>query len=281
MVILLSVIFIFLGTLLLTFELYIPMPVEQYGMVVMNHILGLVFLILGLIVLGFRIKATGCGGMIDLPREDRIQCFTNPGYSKNTKILKGVLLDNNLIKAGDKLFHYRGGGFRIAGHECVRVQGNVAANIPEWLGETLARYKTKYGIDDHAKLMKLYKNLQQLNHTEEIDEQLRRIPELANIVDDEEKMGDLCNMRLKDIKSMAETIWDGTTIRLEPDIEEFIQTATPANIYQYAQKEYISKKNRDKMLKSQGSYDIAKYAIPIGVLLFMAALGMGIFLQMG
>jgi len=281
MVILVSTIFIFLGMLLLTFELYIPIPVEQYAMVVQNHFLGMIFVLLGLVILGYRIRSVGCGGLIDLPREDRIKCFAQPGYSKNTKIFQGELLDNNLIKIKDKLVHYRGGGFRLAGHECVRVQSNVAANIPEWLGETFARYKEKYGVDNHAKLMKLYEALQKLNSDDDIPEQLKRIPELANVVDDEDKMQDIYDMRLKDLKAMAETLWDGTTIRLEPDVEEFIQTATPANVYQYAQKEYMSKKNKDKMLKTTGNMDIAKYAIPIGILLFMAALGMGIFLQMG
>jgi hypothetical protein len=91
-------------------------------------------------------------------------------------------------------------------------------------------------------------------------------------------------MNIKDIKSMAEYLWDGTTIRLDPDIDEFIQTATPAQVYHYAQREYFAKRDRDRLAKDSKvgiSGDWIKYAIPIGVLLFMAALGLGVFLQMG
>jgi len=276
-------IMIFLGLMLMNYQLIVPVTVQDWmsGMVTAYNISGLMLVVMGLFVLGIRIRQTGIGGLLDLPKEDRIQCFASPGYSVNTKILNGKLMENNLIKAEGKLINYKGGGFRIAGHECVRVHGNVVPNIPEWLGEVLARYKEKYGVNDIYKLSSLYDKLQALDENGNIITQLRDIPELGNIVDHPDKLRELTNMNIKDLKQMSETLWDGTSIRLQPDIDEFIQTATPAQVHQYAQKEYWSHKSRDKMLKQPGGTDWLKYAIPVGILLFMAALGMGIFLQMG
>jgi hypothetical protein len=281
MVVTASVILIFLGILLMTYELYIPTDFSDYGMIMVNHISGLMLLLIGLVIIGVRLRQTGVSSMLDLPSEDRIKCFHSPGYSVNTKILNGKLLENNLIKAEGKLINYKGGGFRIAGHECIRVHGNVVPNVPEKIGETLARYKEKYGADDIYKLKALYNKLKNINENELLAPQLRAIPELGTIVEDPTHFRQLCDMNPKDIKQMAETLWDGTSIRLEPDIDEFIQTATPAQVHQYAQKEYMSMKNRDKMLKKETRGDLLKYAIPIGIMLFMAALGLGVFMQMG
>jgi len=274
----------FMGILLMTYHIWSPVTISdwQSGMIMANNISGLILLLVGLVILGARIKQTGVGGLLNLPSEDRIQCFYQPGHSNNTKILYGKLMDDNLIKAENKLIHYKGGGFRLAGHECIRVHGNVVANIPEKIGEVLMRYKEKYKVDNIHKLWVLYNKLQKINAVDLIEDQLKEIPELRHITDDDEAMKQIASMNIVDFKSLSESLWDGSTIRLDPDIDEFIQTATPAQVYHYAQREYMSKTNRDKMLKkSSGGAEWVKYAIPIGVLLFMAALGIGVFLQMG
>lgn len=274
---------IFLGIMMMIYHIIVPVTVADWlsGTVTAYNISGLVLAITGLVILGVRLHQTGVGGLLDLPKEDSIQCFTQPGHSQNTRIINGKLMDNNIIKARGKLINYKGGGFRIAGHECIRVHGNVVPNIPEWLGETLARYKETYKVDDIYKLSALHKKLKGLDPKKPILEQLKKIPEIGNALDDPESVRQILSMPIKDLQQMAETLWDGTTVRLEPDIDEFIQTATPSQVHQYAQKEYMSLKNRDKMLKKEGTTEWAKYAIPIGILLFMAALGLGIFLQMG
>jgi len=281
MLVVVSGLFIMMGIVMLTYELIVPVTVAEYGTVIQIHMMGVIFLILGLFIIFIRLKQTGVGGLLDMPQEDRIKCFYQPGYSSNTKILKGQLMDDNLIKAEGKLINYKGGGFRIAGHECIRVHGNVVSNIPEWLGETLARYKAKYGVDDIYKLRALYKRLRDLNENDELLKQLKTIPELARVLDKPEKLKDITNMAVKDVKNMAETLWDGTTYCLEPDIDEFIQTATPAQVHQYAMREYMSKRSRDRVMRSSGGGgDLMKYAMPVGILLFLAALGAGIFMQM-
>jgi len=275
----------FMGITLMTYHIWSPVTVADWmsGMVMANNISGLILLLVGLVILGVRIRQTGIGGILNLPVEDKIQCFYQAGHSRNTKILYGKLMDDNLIKVDNRLIHYKGGGFRLAGHECIRVHGNVIANIPEKIGEYLCTIKEKYKVDNINKLWKLYTKLQKINAIDPLEDQLREIPELSHIVDDDVLLKELASMTIKDIKSMAETFWDGTTIRLDPDIDEFIQTATPAQVYHYAQREYMGKMNKDKMLKRQaggGSMEWVKYAIPIGVLLFMAALGIGVFMQM-
>lgn len=284
MITIVSSLLMLIGVMMMTYHIWSPVTLADWesGMVIANNISGLVLLIVGLVILGARIRQTGVGGILNLPTEDRIQCFMQPGHSTNTKILNGKLLDDNLIKAENKIIHYKGGGFRLAGHECIRVHGNVVANIPEKIGEYFFRVKKKYRVDNIHKLKKLYDKMQHLNTTDDLIIQLNEIPELSHITDDPELLKDFASMSVKDIKSMAESFWDGSTLRLDPDIDEFIQTATPAQVYHYAQREYNSKTKRDKMNKAPGgSAEWIKYAIPIGVLLFMAALGIGVFLQMG
>ena len=274
---------IFTGLSLMCYHIVVPVTVAdwQSGMVTANNIIGLVLVLVGLIIVFVRLRQTGVGCLLNLPNEDNIKSFFQPGHSNNTRILEGKLLDNNIIKTKNKLIHYKGGGFRIAGHECIRVHGNVVSNIPEWLGEVIAEYREKYKVNNIYQLQTLYDKLQKLNTTDDAYEQLKDISELSHITEDKEKFKEFCNIPIKDIKSLAETLWDGTTIRFDVDIDEFIQTATPAQVRQYAQKEYMSLKNRDQMLKQEGSRDLLKYAIPIGILMFLAALGAGIFLQMG
>jgi len=274
---------IFIGLSMMTYHVFIPVTIIdwQSGMITSYNISGLILVVVGLVVIFVRLKQTGVGSMLDMPNEDAIKCFFQPGHSNNTRIIDGKLLDNNIIKSKNKLIHYKGGGFRIAGHECIRVHGNVVSNIPEWLGDVIAEYREKYRVNNIYQLQALYDTLQKLNIRDDVEEQLKAIPELSHITDDDEKLKEFCNTSLKDIKSLAETLWDGTTIRFDVDIDEFIQTATPSQVRQYAQKEYMSLKNRDKMLKQEGGSDLLKYAIPIGILMFLAALGAGIFLQMG
>jgi len=271
-----------IGIMMMTYHIWSPVTVADFlsGSVQVNNISGVVLLLVGCMILGVRIRQTGVSGVLDLPKEDRIQIFYQAGHSQNTKILNGKLMDDNLILADKKLMHYKGGGFRIAGHECIRVHGNIVANIPEKIGEVLMRYKEKYKVDNINKLWKLYIKLQHLNTTDDLIDQLKEIPELSHITEDEVLLKDFASMSVKDIKSMAETLWDGTSMRLDPDVDEFIQTATPAQVYHYAQREFIARDKKSKSLKTGGATDWAKYAIPIGVLLFMAALGIGVFLQM-
>jgi len=271
-----------IGIMMMTYHIWSPVTVADFlsGSVQVNNISGVVLLLVGCVILGVRIRQTGVSGVLDLPKEDRIQIFYQAGHSQNTKILNGKLMDDNLILADKKLMHYKGGGFRIAGHECIRVHGNIVANIPEKIGEVLMRYKEKYKVDNINKLWKLYIKLQHLNTTDDLIDQLKEIPELSHITEDEVLLKDFASMSVKDIKSMAETLWDGTSMRLDPDVDEFIQTATPAQVYHYAQREFIARDKKSKSLKTGGATDWAKYAIPIGVLLFMAALGIGVFLQM-
>lgn len=276
-----SVLLIFVGISLMIYELFVPVPVTEYGTVVANHISGLILLSIGLIVIGVRIRTVGVGGLLELPKENKIQCFTSPGRSVNTQVVEGDLLEDNLIKAGKKIIHYKGGGFRIAGHECVRVHGNVIPNIPEWLGETLARYKEKYGVENIYELRRLHDQLLNLTTTQDLIPQLQAIPELASVIDDKKKLRDFADMSIKDIRTMAETLYDGTTVRMDPDIDEFIQTATPAQVHQYAVREYMSAKNRDKFTRDKKQSDMMKYALPIAIIMFLLMLGGGIILMFG
>lgn len=286
MLLIVSTILMIMGILMMTYHIYIPVTVQDWasGMVIANNISGLVLLLVGLIIVGVRIHQLGIGGLLELPREDKIQCFLQPGHSNNTKIFTGTLMDDNLIQGKNKIIHYKGGGFRIGGHECIRVHGNVVSNIPEKIGEVLYRYREKYKVEDIYRLKKLHEKLMKINNIDPLEDQLRDIPELSHIADDEELLKEFASMSVKDVRSMAENMWDGSTIRLDPDVDEFIQTATPAQVYHYAQREYFAKRSRDRLAKdSRGGLgtDWVKYAIPIGVLMFMAALGLGVFLQMG
>lgn len=271
-------VFIILGIFSISFDLFIPVPVDQIGQVLMIRLGGMMWLILGAAIWGIRQRQVGLGGFLNLPREDNINCFYQPAHSTNTRIIQGHLLEDNLIKTKNKLINYKGGGFRIAGHECIRVHGNIVSNIPEWLGEVLARYKEKYGVDDIYKLRALYDNLQTLKEGDLV-KQLHDIPELSFILDEPYKLRQLESMPMRDIRAMSETLWDGTTIRMDPDIDEFIQTATPSAVHQYAQREYMSKKYRDKMLQSGDRSTLLKYAFGIGILIFMVFLGIALFLS--
>lgn len=285
MIAIVSGLFIFIGLMMMMYHVFVPVTILdwQSGMITAYNISGFVFTLIGLVILFVRLRTTGSSTLINLPKEDMIKCFHQPGHSNNTKILDGKLLTDNIIKAGDLLINYKGGGFRIAGHECIRVHGNVASNIPEWLGEVITRYREKYKVNNIIKLWNLYEALQDLDsdiETYPLLSQLKEIPELKDALDDPISRNSIIDMSVSDLRQLSEEIWDGKVVRLDPEIDDFIQTATPAYIDQYAKKEYISRKNRDKFTKSQSQIDWGKWALPIGILIFLMLLGAGIVLQM-
>lgn len=283
---------IIFGIFLMVHEFFVPiqliiaddipaLPMQTYSQIMVTHVSGIILLIVGMIILAVRIKATGVGGLIELPREDHIQCFAQPGRSNNTRILNGVLKDDNIIIAEKKLIHYKGGGFRIAGHECIRVHGNVLPNIPEKIGEWFSRVRNKYGVNNYHQMMTLYRKLKDLSSEDDLVEQLKKIPEMKDILDNEILLSEFSNMRVKDVQQMAECMWDGTTISMPMDIDEFIQTATPANVHQYAVREYQSAKNRDKFTKGEKKSDVLKVALPIAIIFFVILLIIGLIAMFG
>jgi len=284
MITIISGLFIFIGASMMMIHIFVPMTIAdwQSGMVTAYNISGFIFLFIGVVILFARGKQTGGFSLFNLPKEDEIKCFVQPGHSSNTKIIEGKLLTDNVIKTkNDMLVNYKGGGFRIAGHECVRIHGNVASNIPEWLGELIARYREKFKVHNIVRLKQLSDQLQALSYDEPLLTQLKEIPLLQDALDDPKTRNQLLDMSVKDFHGLSEEMWDGTVVRLDPDIDEFVQTATPAYVDQYAKKEYMKKKNRDVFVKSRGSeIDWGKWALPIGILIFLMLMGAGIMFQM-
>jgi len=284
MITIISGLFIFMGTFMMMYHIFIPVSIADFqsGMIPAYNISGFIFMIIGVVILFARTRQTGASTLLNLPREDEIKVFYTPGHSTNTRILNGKLLTDNLIRTkNDLLINYKGGGYRIAGHECVRVHGNVAANIPEWLEWTISAYREKYSIDNIQTLWDLYERLRNLDPKQDKMKQLAGIPQLNDALNHQESYQLILATPVEDLMQMAEYIWDGQVVRLDPEIDDFIQTATPAYIDQYAKKEYVSRKNRDQFTKSnKGGVDWSKWALPIGILLFLMLMGAGIVLSM-
>ena len=231
-----------IGTFFLGIDLFIPAATMPQMMLFSFRIMGLAFVPIGVFLLGVRLKTLGILGMVGIPKPGDVQLIHQrrgkSGY--NAKILKGRLEDLEHIVTRNKIFKDTGGGFRLAGHDFRTTHEVICHDIPDWAGQWCYQIKKKYGVQNRRELDRLYNQLKNLDTSQDAEEQLRRIPELKDIMNDPKKCQDLLDTRMGDIKQMAELLFDGITHHKE-ELDEWIITAAPNDLDTWVDQRFTRK----------------------------------------
>ena len=275
MIIELSVIFFILGLGLSTMDMFVPMPPELLPMVFMNRMLGIVFIIVGLMLILSRGFGTGAFHIMELPKNGRVLLFhQRKGKNPNTTILQGKLKDLEYIKTKKKIFKDTGNGFRIAGHDCRRTHEMIAFDIPDWLGEWFSQIKQDFNVHNKKDLDELYDGLDKLqpcDTEEEALSQLNNIDCLKPLLKDEQKKQWFLNLEFDDLVNLRLQLFDGQVVRME-DVEEFIESATPNELDALVKQEYLNDVMREKNYSDPGEMNWMKWIPAFGFLLLCGAI---------
>ena len=254
---------------------------ELFNLSFLFKLIGAMFSMIGIVILGGRMKQTNAGAFLDIPNSKEVILFhQRRGKNPNVRILKGKLTDLEFIRTKNKLFKDTGGGFRIAGHDCRHTHETICADLPAWLGQYLHQIKKKYGVGNVEELTQLYTELKLLNTSEDAEEQLSNIKLLAPVMKDEKQKQELLDMRIRDLKQMAELLFDGTTRHME-DVEEFVESATPNELDALEKQEFLNEIMREKNYSDPGEFNFSKWFPYITTLILVCAVAvvmiMGVF----
>jgi len=300
MIVGLAMMLLFIGMVMMTMDIFVPpISVEMLTIIMMNRLLGIVFFIFGVMLLGVRLSQTGIAPLLDLPNKKRVILFhQRRGRNPNTHILTGELKDLEFIRSKNKLFKDTGGGFRISGHDCRRTHETICHDIPEWLSEYFYQIKQKYGInnsDEFQQLRKALKGLkqpgtiinlegdstpdivkelkgkQEENKVPGMEDQLRKIKLLEVVMENPERKKDLLNMSLQQLQHMDELLFDGITHHGE-EIEQFIESSTPNELDALEKQAFLNDMMRQRNYSEPGEMNWGKWVPAMGFLLLCGAL---------
>ena len=279
------IIMIFLGGLLTSTDLFVPLTdYATAQMVGVSNLFGIMFIIVGLIVLFVRGMQVGTTGMLDLPSSDTVKLFHHRrGTNPNVKVLNGKLLDNEYIVVKGKLFKDTGGGFRIAGHDCRSTHENIGFDIPEWLFDFFYQIRHKFGVRNKDQRIELAQALSRIhkplfNDRKLLELELNKIPLLEPIMKDELKKKELLDMGFDRISKLELLCCDGTTHHHE-EVESFIDSATPNDIDTLVKQKTLNEQMKNQNYKAPGSTFNYETLIPIFIALFIGILGAIVFMS--
>lgn len=246
---------------------------------------------MGLIIMGLMLIWTGC--LLYAARS-----ITTGGYLLNEiarplevlsiherrggqgRLRKGMITELEHIRVGkDMIFKDTGGGTRVAGHRIIKTCETVNHNIPDWAAQYLYKIRKKYMIEEPEKLKILYDKLHGLKNpipgVISIEDQLRMIPELNVVMQDEDKKKELLNMELMDLQQMAEMLYDGQIIHYE-DYERFQEAAAPYDLESYTKRRDVQRILEMVHFRDINAPDWMKWVI----ILFILFVGVALFVRM-
>jgi len=289
MIVALGMLLMFIGAAMMSMDLFVPFPSFLFMVVVMNRLLGLVFFVFGVILIGVRIHQVGVAPLLDLPRRGRVILFhQRRGRHPNTSLLSGKLRDLEFIKTKNKLIVDTGGGFRIAGHDCRRTFETICAEIPEWFTQYVYDMKRKFGIDNldayrqlkeafatlepYKKVMEYDEKTQkEVERIYDIEQQLEQIELLKPAMKDPKMRSEILAMPIDKLKKLELAFFDGETHHSE-DVERWIESATPNELDALEKQEYLNDAMRDRNYTDPGEINWGKWVPYIVFLLLGGAI---------
>lgn len=278
-----SVILIFLGIMGLSMDLFIPAVNPSTAQLVgMGNIFGLLFCLLGLIVLAVRIYQTRISPLLDMPSSDKVICFHHRrGNNPNVSVISGKLMDLEYIKSKDKLFKDTGGGFRIAGHDCRNTHETIAFDLPEWLMDYFHKIKTRYGVrnrEEFKDLMDVVGDIRSSDTSIILEQKLRDADLLRPIMNDDRKKEAILELGAEKIRHLEEVCCDGKSHHHE-EIEDFIESATPNELDALVKQSYLNDRMKEQNYRDPGSTFNYETLIPIAIGMFIAVLATIVFMS--
>jgi len=258
------------GTILLGIDFFIPtgtpVPIMPAMMVFSFRLIGFMLTFSGLVILFIRIYQVGVHLFINPVNPKRvILIHQRRGKHPNAKFISGKLEDLEHISCKNKLFKDTGGGFRIAGHDVRRTHETICHDIPEWLGQYFHQIRERYGVDNLEQLNELYKKLKDLKDKKDLVDIID-----PDIITDEQRKYLITDMKIEDLRNMAEILYDGKVIHME-DAEEFIASATPNELDSWVGQKFTHRMMQFKSYHAPGAAVDWKTWIPLMIVLFVGA----------
>ncbi len=285
MIFIMGMLLLFLGMMFTTVDLFIPAADAATAQFIgISNLFGLMFLVIGVLVLGVRISQTGASAFLDLPSSKHVITFhQRRGKNPNKIIMRGSLLDLDYIKTKDKLFKDTGGGFRIAGHDCRNTHESIGFDIPDWLTDYFHKSKKKFNSRNHDQFKTMVKQLHGLkkptgDNNDMFVKQLENIPILEPIMKDEEMKKEFLKMGFEQIRDISILCCDGITHHGE-EVEEFIESATPNDIDTLVKQKYLNDRMKQQNYKEPGTHFNYDMLIPVGIGMFIAVLATIVFMS--
>jgi len=298
-----SMLFIFLGVLLMISDWFFPVAdplalAAVYSMTFPIRLMGLVFVFIGVFVLAVRILPGGLSMFMDLPNSRTVPLIHSRvrGQDPDAKFLKGKRVDLEIIRAPNKTFKDVGGGFRILGHSCRRTYETIGFTVPDWVSDYFHKIKNKWLVKNSDEWRKLREDLQSLDPDKEFveeievngvkqelkrkmtkEQQLRQIKYLDPLLNDPKKKAELLAMDWQELRRMEELLFDGITHNGE-EVELFIDSATPNEQDILERQTFVNELERHNRYKDPGEMDFGKW-VPWIVILILIATVSAIMLQ--
>ena len=262
------------GTLCILFPVLMP-SFFNYLMFLMMMIMGIMLFWVGIILYAARSVMTGGYLLNEIARPSEVLTIHERRGGQG-RLIKGLITELEHIRVGKKMiFKDTGGGTRIAGHRIVKTCETVNHTIPDWATQYLYKLRKKYMVESPEKLNELYEKLRSLKKpipgVMSIEDQLKMIPELAIVMQDENKKKDLLDMPLIDLQQMAELLFNGQIIHYE-DYERFQESAAPYDLESYTKRRDVQRILEMVHFRDINAPDWMKYVVIIVILFVGAAL---------
>lgn len=258
----------------------ILLPILMPNMFIWEVFFGLVMMGLMMIWVGVGIyaaRSVGTGGYLLNELGKPLEVLTlHERRGGQGRLRKGSIEPLEHIRVGkEMIFKDTGGGVRVAGHRIVKTVDTVNHTIPDWAAEYLYEIKKKYMVDDLEKLKALHDKLNNLKKpipgVMTLEDQLKMIPELNVIMQDNQLKQELLKMEFKDIQQMAERLYDGRIVHYE-DYERFQESAAPYDLESYTKRRDVQRIMEMMHFRDINAPDWMKWVIIIFVLFVGAAL---------
>ena len=280
-----GILLIFLGIMGLSMDLFVPaVDAGTAQLIGISNLFGLMFAVIGVIVIGFRTYQTGMGVFLDIPSGKRTILFHHRrGKNPNVSIISGELLDLEYISSKGKIFKDTGGGFRLAGHDCRNTHETIAFDLPEWLMDYFYKMKQHFGLRNREEFLELIKGLKEVhkpvgNDRKLLELELDKIKILEPIMKDDVKKEVLLDMGFDKICKLELVCCDGETHHHE-EVEDFIESATPNELDTLVKQKYLNDRMKENNYRDPGSSFNYEKLIPIFIALFIGILGAIVFLS--
>jgi hypothetical protein len=285
MIFIICIIMIFMGAMLSGINLFIPI-VDNATMqiVLLSNMFGLMFIIVGVLVLAVRGMQTGINVFFDIPNAKKVILFHHRrGKNPNVALYTGKLLDNEYIKIKGKIFKDMGYGFRLSGHDCRSTHENISFDVPEWMFDYFSKLKLLTGVTNSIDRYNLAKALSSIskplfNDKGMLERELKNIELLEPIMKDENKKNVLLGMGYDNIRNLSILCCDGVS-HSHGELEEFIDCATPNDIDTLVKQKTLNEQLKTQNYRDPGSSFNYERLIPIFIALFIGILGAIVFLS--
>lgn len=298
-----SMLFLFMGLFFMICDWFYPASTvlqlaNIYSLTFPIRIMGVMFFIIGVMVLAVRIVPSGLSMFMDLPNSKLVPLIHSRVKDRDpdAKFMKGRRVDLEIIRAPNKTFKDAGGGFRIMGHSCRRTYETIGFTVPDWLSEYFHRIREKYNIKDSDEWRELKKKLKELDEnktvTQEItidgkketyekklskEEQLKNIECLQSVMNDPYKKKVLLDMDWDELRQLEELLFDGKTHNGD-DVELFIDSATPNEQDVLERQTFVNELERHNRYKDPGEINFGKW-VPYIIIMILVSTVCAIMLQ--